>query len=132
MIKYTNMASIISTYVGWHYTTAIQNILLIWKNFILFFYHFFSIGLLLSTILEPWHGILTQRGRGFDIGEFVRVRAENAISRVLGAIMRSIAIGLGLFAEGVTLCIGIGIFIFWIGAPLFIPAGLIIGIGLLV
>src|SRR3989344_5360456 len=123
--------SIFSTYFVWHYTTALRYSMRIWKNFILFFYHFFSFSVLLSTILEPWHCILTQRGRGFDFGEFARVRAENAISRALGAIMRSIVISAGLFTEGIVLLLGAGFIIFWIGAPIFIPAGFLVGIGLL-
>lgn len=119
---------LVPIYFLWHYTVAIKNLLRVWRNFILFFYHFFSIGLLLSSLLAPWHGLLVHRGRGFDIGEFFRVAAENAISRGVGAWARSVVITIGLLAEFLTLAIGLTALIFWVLAPALIPAGFLLGI----
>lgn len=122
---------LVPIYFSWHYTVAIKNLIKIWRNFILFFYHFFSIGLLLSSLLAPWHGILVHRGRGFDIGEFFQVAAENAISRGLGAWVRTVIISIGLISEFLTLIIGFAALVLWVLTPIIIPAGFLLGIWLL-
>ncbi len=123
---------IFAIYFYWHYGPGFKGLLRIWKNFLLFGYNYFSIGLLLNTLFSPWHRISSSYGRGFDAAVWTRVFMENMISRTLGAIVRSIVISIGLTAEMIILTIGAGLVVIWILLPLAVPVAIITSLGLIV
>jgi len=67
-----------------------------WKNFLKFWLYFFSIGLLLKTLFAPWRRDVTKYPRGFDIKQWAQVLLFNLLSRIIGAIVRLVAIVFGL------------------------------------
>ncbi|OGZ33496.1 MAG: hypothetical protein A3I88_01660 [Candidatus Portnoybacteria bacterium RIFCSPLOWO2_12_FULL_39_9] len=106
-------------YFYWHYLAAPKEILKIWRNFLIFFWHFFSIGLLFRTFFSYWKRIvIVKRGPGFSLKEFADRIFANLISRVFGAIFRSAVIFLGLTIEAGVLAFGFIIFFFWLFLPL--------------
>lgn len=96
-------------YLEWHYLYAPKRLLTIFKNFLIFIFHFFSIKELLSHLFAPWKRMTLEKGPGFDLEEWFRVFSFNLISRLMGALARSTLIFLGLII----------IFILLLSFPLF-------------
>lgn len=114
-------------YLYWHYFETPKEILRIWRNFIIFFYHYFSIGLLLKTIFAPWRRDITYYGRGFDIKLYAEIIAFNLVARGVGFFIRSLVIFAGIFVEILVFFAGILIFIAWLILPVLILIGLYYG-----
>ena len=119
---------IITAFLGWFFVRAPRQIVLAGGNFLLWGWHFFSIGYFLPRIFEPWHRDLTPYGRGFDLKRFLRVFGWNLISRVIGAILRVSVMVFGLLAELLIVVLAGFIFLFWFILPLFAFALIIFGI----
>jgi ATP-dependent Clp protease ATP-binding subunit ClpC len=127
---------LILQYFYWHYLVAPKNLLGIWRNFLIFFWHFFSIGLLVRTLFFPWKRIiLVKRRPGFDIKEFAERVFANLVSRFFGFIFRSTVIFLGLLTEITVLFLGPVVLLIWVCLPLILVAillfsfwGMVIGL----
>ena len=104
-------------YVKWHFIDAPINILKGWGNIIWFVFNYFSVSILLATFFSPWRRITWSYGRGFRLGDFLFVSASNLISRILGAIMRTVLIVVGLTVDLVVLIAGIPVFLIWLVLP---------------
>lgn len=90
--------------------------------------YYFSIVLLIRTIFSPWHrDVSMKKWRGFDFSKSFERFVWNVISRVVGAIVRSIFILIGLFLSFLILIVGVLISIVYF----ILPGALIIGIVLL-
>jgi len=124
--------NIVSLWISWYLYEMPQNILNIWKNFLLFNLNFFSIPLLLKTLFSHWKRYSWPYGRGFDLGRYMNVFFSNLISRFLGAIVRLILIIIGLIFEIFIALAGLVLFICWFILPLLLAAGFIIGIKLII
>lgn len=107
-------------YFVWHYSTAIQEGLGIWKNFIWFISHFFSIGLLLRTLFLPWKRIKEYYGRGFDPQKYFETFFVNLIMRFVGFFVRGVFIIIGLAAEVGIFILGALAFVIWLAMPFFL------------
>ena len=112
---------LIIQYFLWHYLAAPKEILKIWRNFLIFFWHFFSIGLLFRTFFSPWRRlVLVKRAVGFDIKEFADRIFANLLARFFGALLRSAVILFGLLVESAVLVLGPLFLLIWIFLPLFL------------
>lgn len=107
-------------FLKWFYIEAPKNIFRIWKNFILFFYNFFSIELFIKTLFYPWKHYQIKKERGFSLKNFAEIAIFNLFSRFIGFSLKTLIIFLGLLAEILLIFLGIGIFILWLIMPLFI------------
>jgi ATP-dependent Clp protease ATP-binding subunit ClpC len=114
-------------YFYWHYTKGIKSFLIIWRNFIRFFWRYSPISFLARTLFYHWHRDISFRGPGFDIKEFFRILLFNIFSRLMGAIARSAVIIIGLAVEVATFIFGVLFFLIWLILPLaliwFVVAG---------
>lgn len=107
-------------YLFWHYTEGRKSFLGIWRNYLEYFWHYYSVGLLARTLFSYWHRDIAFRGPGFDIREFFQTLAFNVISRIIGAIVRSLTIIFALLVELTALAIGVVLFFIWLIYPLFV------------
>lgn len=110
----------IKNYFIWHYSTALKEGLIIWKNFIWFLSHFFSLKPLLRTLISPWRRIKEYRSRGFDPKQYFEIFVVNSIMRLVGFVMRALIILIGLAAEAAVIAIGILAIIIWLALPFFV------------
>ncbi len=117
-------------YFLWHYTEGIKNFLEIFRNFLKYSWHFFSVGILFRTLFYPWkRDVAFVSWRGFhpilSFNKFI----GNLISRALGAVVRLPVIVAGLLAEAAIFIFGIAGLILWLGLPLVFIFALIIFAG---
>ncbi|KKQ77037.1 MAG: ATPase AAA-2 domain-containing protein [Parcubacteria group bacterium GW2011_GWC1_38_6] len=123
---------ILSFWLVWHFFEAPKEIIQAWKNFLLFNLHYFSIPTLLRTFFSYWHKYSWSYGRGFDLKVWVEVALSNIISRVIGAIVRSILIALGLLSELSIFLAGFIVLLTWLLLPFLFIAGIILGLNLII
>lgn len=109
--------TILNHYILWHYTDALKEVFHVWKNFFWFAYNFFSIPQLLRSYISPWKRITVDRGDKFNLEDLAGFIIINLISRLIGMILRTGIILMGLMS---LLLLSFGIVItyaFWLLAP---------------
>lgn len=87
----------------------------------------FSVGLLLSTLFDPWKkDVIYVENASLDIR--LRIMIENLISRFAGFLMRIFTIIAGFLVTIITILILITAFLAWLLMPVIIFALLVNGI----
>lgn len=107
----------LTDYFYWHYLATPRQILRIGGNLVVFFYHYFSVSLLVRTLLSPWKRQLTKRGLGFSFSDFFYVLSFNLISRFIGTIVRGIVLVSWLLVEIFVLLFFLCLTLTWIILP---------------
>lgn len=80
---------LIPNYFKWHYGRALKDMLGISKNFIWFFYNYFSIDILSETLFLQWRRIIDNEYRGsLDIEGFFGALVVNVLMRLVGFFIR--------------------------------------------
>ena len=128
MVEVAKKQNIFLGWLSWQFFEMPGNILKAWRNFLLFNLNYFSIPLLIKTFLSPWRQYQWAYGKGFDVKRYLEAFFSNLISRILGAVLRSFLIFLGLLAEIFITFAGITIFFGWLTLPALLIGGLIFGI----
>ncbi len=126
------MISLLYQSLVWYYFDMIKGILLTWRNFLVFNFNYFSLFVLLRTLFSPWHRYYYSYGKGFSFKKYLNVFTFNAMSRVIGAILRIFIIVVGLLAEVFFFLAGIFVLSFWIILPLILLFLLIFGLRLII
>ncbi len=75
-------------YFRWHYSRAYRDTLAIWFNFAWFITHFFSIPLLIRTLLSPWKR-MTERPQEHNAQAVFESIIVNVLSRMVGFVIRA-------------------------------------------
>jgi hypothetical protein len=109
--------SIAYHYFAWHYSSAFREMFHVWKNLLWFVFRFFSIAQLLNSWFAPWKRITVDRGETWNLEDLAGFIVVGCISRIIGFVIRTAVICLGLTCLLITLIGGIGAYIFWIIAP---------------
>lgn len=131
MQKVVEKQNIINQGLTWWLKEAPRQIILAWKNFLLFNLNYFSVVLLLKTLFSPWRRYKSSHRGGFNMGKYAEDFISNLIFRFLGAIFRSVLIIAGLVVESFILIIGFSILILWMLLPFVVLGLLTFGIKLL-
>ena len=111
------MANLILQYLEWHFIDVPKAILIGWKNFLVFNIRYFSIPLLFKTFFSYWRRFRGSYGRGFDLKVYFEAFSFNIISRLIGAVMRTALISMGLTVEVVIFLAGLIVLIGWMILP---------------
>jgi hypothetical protein len=131
MPKVSPKRNIFAAFLAWHFFEAPKTIGAVWKNYLFFYWEYFSIPILLKTLLNPWHKLVNSYGRGFDIKIFFSTLADNLISRFLGFLVRTVTITIGLLFELAVLTGGFLLLAAWYLWPLIFIFGNLIGLYLI-
>jgi hypothetical protein len=115
----------------WYYTRAFRDIFAVWLNFMWFIVHFFSIPLLLRTLFAPWKRI-TDESRPKGIEDFFATHLMNAMSRVLGAVVRVIVIACGVLFLLIGTFLLFFVLALWVCLPVVSLAGFFYGVVLVI
>lgn len=124
--------SIVHHYLLWHYSRAFYELFHVWMNFIWFVVHFFSIPQLMRSWISPWKRMTEERGNKWSLEDLFSFIIIGLISRVIGFILRTVVISIGLFCLFIIVVGGFLTLIFWVAAPLIIILLFGFGITLLV
>jgi len=123
-------AVFLKEYITWHYGQGIRDLIGVWHNFLWFGYYSFSIPVLAKTLFAPFYRI-KEPYRGVDIQPLLESFVLNSISRLVGFILRSVVLIIGLSFEIIILATLIPALIFWIAFPAALAGIFIWGITLL-
>jgi len=104
-------------YLIWHYSRGTKSYLAIWRNFIEFFWNFFSVKPLFLSLFLVWRRDTNPHGRGFDLEEFFKNLVLSIMSRFIGAIFKSAVIISAFLIELTALIAGIILFFVWLALP---------------
>jgi len=118
-------------YLAWHFLDTTGDILAGWKNCLRFNLNYWSVPLLLRTFFSHWRRYQYSYGQGFSFKTYFEAFTFNMISRILGALMRSVLIILGLLSEVFVVLTGIFVFFFWLILPILIVSGFYFGFKIL-
>ena len=110
--------NMLSQWLAWHFLEVPRSILKIFKGFLLFNFNYFSVPFLLKTFFTPWRRYKESYGRGFDIKRYLETFIFNLTSRILGAIVRTVIILIGLIFEVFIFIAGMAAFPIWIFLPI--------------
>lgn len=92
-------------------------LLSVWKNYLAFCADFFSIPLLLKTLLSPWRKYRWNYPKSLDIGAYASNFIFNTFSRVMGFFCRIALVILGIIAELLVVVVGIVALACWLLLP---------------
>ncbi|MBI2639398.1 MAG: hypothetical protein HYW90_00690 [Candidatus Sungbacteria bacterium] len=115
-------------YLLWHYSDGLKASFNKAVNAVIGFLNFFSVLHLFGTLFSPWHRVIESYGRGFDAARFFYAITGNAISRLLGALLRSFVIVVGIAAAALSVIAGVFFIFLWIFLPFLVPLLFITGI----
>jgi hypothetical protein len=84
----------------WYFWEVPQKIKKIWGNYLWFFSRYFAIPDLAREFFAPWKGLVFRREkRGIDFGDIFSAMFGNLISRIIGAIIRTFFLFVGIAVE---------------------------------
>ena len=118
-------------YLEWQFFDVPKNILQAWQNCLRFNLNYWSVPLLLKTLFSHWRRYQYSYGKGLNFKRYFEAFTFNMISRVLGAIMRSILIVLGLLTEIFVFLAGAIVFLIWLILPFLLVGGFFYGFKIL-
>lgn len=112
------MVGFLTDYLRWHYTTAFADILHVIKNFERALLELFSIKLLLKTFFKPVFRIKETYAGGINLEAFFTMILTNTLMRMVGMVVRTLFILLGLVFLALLFGIGAIVYLVWLVAPL--------------
>ena len=121
IIHMINFAVFISEYFWWHYTKAIGEIFDMWKNFLWFLSHYFSIRIFLKTLAAPMWRLQEKGGRGFRPEEWAQNFLMNIMMRIVGFFARSFMLIIGFSVLTLTFVSLPFVMILWLALPALVP-----------
>lgn len=126
------MNNILFKALVWQFFDVPKEILKIWQTFLYFNFNYFSVSILLKTFFSPWRRNRSSYGGIFEVGKNFESFVFNSMSRIIGAILRTFYIVLGVITEIFILVVGPIVLIVWILTPFLLLIGLVFGISLLI
>jgi hypothetical protein len=110
--------NIFFSWLVWHYTIAMKELLTMCKDFFLFVSYYFSIPFLIRTVFYPWKKQKIYKKKGFEVASFFDALLFNTFSRFMGAVIRIFVILIGVVAQITTLFVSLLVVVFWMLLPL--------------
>ncbi len=107
-------------YCFWHYTLAVGQMIIIYKNLVWFLANFFSLPVIATTLFSPWKRMGESYGRGVDIELNAASFIVNTMMRVTGFLFRVVIGLIGLLAVVAFSILYLLLFVAWLLWPLFI------------
>ncbi len=109
------------SFFKWYVKDGLREFFAIWKRLVIFIPKYFSVGLLLRTLISPWHrDVSFKNWRGFSLAKSTQKILWNFFARIVGTIVRT---GVILLAIVVWICVGMFggvILLMYVAIPLFL------------
>ncbi len=124
-------ALLVTHYTHWHYAEAPAGLFHVWLNFMRYTEQLFSIRLHAHTLFSPWHRIVDEPAKKYDLEEYALSFVVNVMSRVIGFLLRTVLIITGLFVMALLGIAIIPTLLIWYAAPVVIVGSILTGLALL-
>lgn len=112
---------LLGEYFIWHYGKSVRDFSMIWGNMLWFGYHFFSMKLLIRTLITPFKRFHQPYDlKNLDLGTLGQDILLNLFMRLLGAVLRLGVLAAGVVFESAVLAAGVVFFVVWLALPLVI------------
>lgn len=89
---------------------------------------YFSLGILLKTLFQPWKQIVTVTGNGTSLGAKKDALIDNLVSRFVGFLVRSSVFFFALIVMATVLLLSLAYVIIWPLIPLLPVAFVVLGL----
>lgn len=119
--------SLLPRYMVWHYGRGIRDGVVIWENYMWFFYHLFSIPALFATLFSPWRRLGEHPARHSGMQVFFEALLVNTLMRFAGALVRLMFIFFGALTLLAGVFVGALCFFLWCVLPLICALLYVIG-----
>lgn len=119
-------------FLAWYFIDSPKNILKAWGNFLFFILNYFSIPVLIKTYFSHWRKYRSLYQKGFAPWLWFEAFVFNMFSRIIGAILRSVFIVLGLIIEIAVFLAGLAILLVWIFLPVILFFVFVFGLRLII
>lgn len=117
----------LKSYFGWHYSSALVAWWRIYTNLLWFLSHFFSVGLLLRTLLSPWRRLAENYPRRFAPTVIAEIVVVNLLMRLVGLTIRVIFLAFALVVLLGVFLLGWVALMAWLLAPFLVVSLFLIG-----
>lgn len=125
-----NIPTILGNYILWHYSEALADIFRIIGNFTWFFNNMFSIPLLLQSFFSPFKRLEdASNKKSWSFEDWGGRIIINNLMRLVGMLMRTIVIAIGLISIIITIIAGAFIFLVWLILPFAVIIIFLAGLG---
>lgn len=124
-MKPAEKQNILTKWLLWHFSEMPKFLFGVWKNYILFALDYFSLSLLLKSLLSPWRKYRWNYPKWYQVGEFLATFISNVFSRLLGALVRLVLIVVGILFQIFVIIVGLIILLLWMLIPFIIIAGIV-------
>ena len=109
--------SVVVLFLRWLFVESTVKIFNTWIFFLKFGMDIFSVPLLARTFLQPWRRYFTGYPRGFNPALMFESFFGNIMSRVIGMILRTFFILLGILFDAVIFAVGLTALALWVAGP---------------
>ena len=124
-----NLFTLIREYVVWHYSRAFTDMFGIWKNFLWYINHLFSVPDVIMTLFAPWKRLQEKKVNILkDPQEFFMNLVVNLIMRLIGLLVRTVILVIALTCFAVIIVLGFVVAVTWLFLPLLLVEMLITGL----
>jgi len=119
-------------YLKWHYGKALMTTFAFWKNILIFLFNFFSIKSLSGNFFTPWKRLVDIYPKKFNLKIYFFTFLVNTIMRIVGIILRSIIILIGLvFCFALIILLPVTLLV-WLALPIIIISLIVSGLILII
>lgn len=125
------MGIVVTEYLVWHYGASLRDLSLLWRDFLWFGYHFFSIPLLTRTLFSPIFRLQEKSAKTLDITGMLAAFTVTTLMRCAGLFIRAIVLAMGFVFEGALALLFFPVIALWLTLPLLAPLLIVVGIKLL-
>lgn len=108
---------VLTRYFVWHYSLALADLWHLTGNFCWFFYHFFSIPIVVRTLFAPWRRLGERYRRQLDPGALLGTFIVNTLMRLVGLVIRTVFLVVGLLVLFLTVIFSLMLFAVWLTLP---------------
>lgn len=121
-------APMLFAYFKWHYGRGLREFLGLAKNFLWFIAHFFSFKLFGRSLFSPWKRLGERYVGGLEITAFASTLVVNVLMRVVGFVIKTTVLCLGLASFLIALVFFVAIFVIWVFAPAILLGFLVLAV----
>lgn len=122
------MVKLFTSYIFWHYTVALKEIFVIWKNFLLFIWESFSISILARTFFSPWRRLDEEKPGLSKPKAFLSSLIINIFTRFLGMVFRAFVLLIAFIILSIFLVSGVLALLLWPLMPVLLIVALMAGL----